>query len=134
MRVVFSIAGTPKGKERPRVVDGPAYTPKGTKDYEAMCAYMYKISARRRMFRGPVKADITAIWTPPASARKAQLKLMQPGMPCCHKPDGDNIAKITLDSLNGRAWHDHAAVSCEYHGIVTPSFSLQAKNFIRSRR
>ena len=36
------IPGKPKGKQRPRVVRGHAFTPQETKDYELMIANLYK--------------------------------------------------------------------------------------------
>ena len=60
---------------------------------------------------GAVRAEITAYYGIPKSAgRRAGADMMSGKLRPTKKPDLDNVAKIVLDSLNGAAYKDDAAV------------------------
>lgn len=43
------------------------------------------------------------------TASKSSIKHI--GDPFTTKPDADNIAKLVLDALNGKAWHDDSQIT-----------------------
>ncbi|MBQ8093384.1 MAG: RusA family crossover junction endodeoxyribonuclease [Clostridia bacterium] len=110
--IQFSVPGEPRGKARPRVVNGHAYTPSGTVSYEAgvVLAYRNRYADRIRWEKGvPLKMKITACYPRPGTpSRNVRLrdKMQQP----TRKPDADNIGKIVADALNGIAYYDDAQI------------------------
>ena len=110
MNHTYKIPGEPKGKARPRVVNGHAYTPQATKDYETIVAIRYRLSGGK-MFDGPVSLHILAEYTIPKSATKGKRADMLNGtMLPLKKPDNDNIAKMIMDGLNKVAYNDDSQV------------------------
>lgn len=60
---------------------------------------------------GAVRAEITAYYGIPKSASKrTRADMLSRYIRPAKKPDLDNVAKIVLDSLNGLAYKDDAAV------------------------
>lgn len=104
------IPGKPKGKQRPRVVRGHAFTPQETKDYEQMIANLYR-AMHGEMFEGYVEVEIIANFAIPKSYSKKKREQIKYGQirPAV-KPDIDNIIKIVLDALNGIAYKDDTHV------------------------
>lgn len=110
MKHTYTIPGEPKGKARPRVANGHAYTPEATRTYEAMAAIRYRASGGKKI-DGPVAVHILAELGIPKSATKAQKAGMLNGtIKPTKKPDADNIAKIILDALNKIAYKDDSSV------------------------
>lgn len=110
-KTTFTIPGKPKGKARPRFsrASGTTYTPADTTEYEKLVALSYKAKGGR-LLSGLVAVDIVAQFAPPKSLSKAKrLELLETKY-AGKKPDGDNIAKIVLDGLNGVAFADDAYV------------------------
>lgn len=108
--MTYKIPGEPKGKARPIVTKGHAYTPQATKNYETIVALRYRLSGGK-MFDGPVSVHILAEFGIPKSASKAGRQAMLDGViKPTKKPDADNIAKIILDALNKVAFKDDSAV------------------------
>ena len=110
-RITFAVPGKPKGKARPRSsrLSGTMYTPRETLEYEKLVALSYKAKGGR-LLSGLVAVDIVAQFAPPKSLSKAKrLELLETKY-AGKKPDGDNIAKIVLDGLNGVAFADDAYV------------------------
>ncbi len=104
------IPGKPKGKQRPRVCKGHAFTPQETKDYELMIANLYK-ALHGQMLEGYVKVEIIAKYAIPKKYTKKQREAVRRGeIRPAVKPDIDNIIKIILDGLNGIAYKDDAQV------------------------
>lgn len=107
----FFVPGQPRGKERPRhTKQGITYTPQKTKDYEEFVRYCFKakyINAEPIAEKTPVAAFLIAYYKQPKSLTKVQRALILDGnvFPVV-KPDGDNIAKVILDSLNHIAYKD----------------------------
>ena len=113
--VFFLVAGEVKGKERPRVVNGHAYTPKSTAAFEAniRAAYIQRYG-KKPLFEDKQSLFVTidAQYPIPLSTPKKTKALMighiiKP----VKKPDVDNVAKAILDALNGYAYHDDAQIT-----------------------
>lgn len=97
----FTVYGKPQGKARPRFSNGHAYTPKSTVDYEKKVKQAYLAVGGMDFGTDSVTISITAEF------KKAKSNTMtEPSL----KPDGDNIAKIILDALNGVAYSDDKQV------------------------
>lgn len=108
MKVV--VEGKIRGKQRPRVVKGHAFTPRETKDYENLVKINY-INQAGKYFLGPVRARIEAYYKIPKSYPKKRVQAIREGKEePTKKPDSDNIAKIILDSLNSTAYKDDSQV------------------------
>ncbi|HBQ85358.1 MAG TPA: RusA family crossover junction endodeoxyribonuclease [Syntrophomonas sp.] len=106
------IPGEPTGKARPRVTkQGIAYTPKKTVNYETLVQEIYAIEHGNKRLEGEITARITAYFSIPKSASKKKKADMLSGqIRPTKKPDGDNLAKIILDSLNSIAYKDDSQV------------------------
>lgn len=118
-QVRFTIPGEPSGKGRPRFakIGGfvRAYTPKATASVENLVKLLGStvtahLSADER--RLPVSASIKAKFQLPKAAPKRKRQGVKDGevFPVIKKPDGDNIAKLVLDALNGIAYEDDSQV------------------------
>ena len=108
MRLTFSVPGKPQGKGRPRASrDGHMYTPKQTREYEALIRRCYQLMHKDKKLTGYVSLDIIAVYPIPRGAKKQDRELMIAGklLPD-KKPDGDNIEKAVADALNGVAYDD----------------------------
>ena len=104
------IPGKPKGKQRPRVVRGHAFTPQETKDYEQMIAMLWKCE-KYGISDKPIAVGITAFYLVPKSwSKKKQAAVYAGEIKPTVKPDIDNIVKIVLDGLNGVAFTDDKQV------------------------
>ncbi|MDK0626940.1 RusA family crossover junction endodeoxyribonuclease [Clostridium perfringens] len=104
------VTGKIRGKARPRVCRGHAFTPKDTVQYEKWVRDCYK-EQDGRYLEGPIKALIIAYYKIPKSYRKKRVQAIRDGLEKpTKKPDADNIAKIILDSLNGIAYKDDSQI------------------------
>ena len=106
------ITGKIKGKARPRfnTKTGHAITPKDTLSYENWVKHCY-LEQDSNLLTGPIKANIIAYYKIPKSYTKKRVQAIRDGLEYpAKKPDGDNIAKIILDSLNKVAFDDDAQV------------------------
>lgn len=109
--IEFTVYGEPRGKERPRVYNGHAFTPQKTKDYENEVRYSFLTSDNKEEIEGEIYAEIKAFYKIPKSVSKKRKQLMISGeIRPTKKPDLDNIAKAILDALNGLAYHDDSQV------------------------
>lgn len=113
IEVKFTIPGDPFGKQRPRFVrSGHTYTPKPTRDYEALVKQCYLEQVGTRKFDGPVGIIIRALCKiPKSTSKKVRSKIAAGFVKPTKKPDADNIAKIIMDGLNGLAYDDDNAVT-----------------------
>ena len=108
--LVITIPGEPKGKGRPRLGKGFAYTPKDTVNYENWVKTCF-LNQEGKMLEGELKAEIICYYSIPKSASKNKAEQMRKGIVRpIKRPDIDNIAKIILDSLNGMAYKDDSQV------------------------
>lgn len=111
----FEIEGRPQGKARPRVntFTKRAYTPQKTLDYEEQVkqAFIWRYGNIEPL-ECPLQACIYAIFEVPKSySKKKRAEILEKEFVYTKRPDGDNIAKIVLDSLNGLAFKDDAQVA-----------------------
>lgn len=107
----FVMYGEPRGKERPRVANGHAYTPQKTREYEEALRLAW-LQERHGFYLNNVQMKITAYYSIPKSTKKADREKMRNGeIRPTRKPDCDNILKIVSDSLQGLAYHDDKQVN-----------------------
>lgn len=108
----FIIHAAPVGKARPRVTAHGTYTPKKTKDYEALVQREYKAQCRGLYFgTDKIAISITAYYPIPKSAGKAKRQRMLDGyIRPTVKPDFDNVCKAVCDALNGIAYYDDSQI------------------------
>ncbi|EJT5921733.1 RusA family crossover junction endodeoxyribonuclease [Clostridium perfringens] len=104
------VTGKIRGKARPRICRGHAFTPKDTVQYEKLVRNCYK-QQDGRYLEGPIKALIIAYYKIPKSYSKKRVQAIRDELEKpTKKPDVDNIAKIILDSLNGVAYKDDSQI------------------------
>lgn len=114
-KIIFSVFGTPVGKQRPRLTNrggfARAYTPKKTQDYEALVRKCYLETERYRdNYVGAVEINVKIENLPPASTPKSKKERLMQGEWKLTKPDIDNVLKSILDALNGIAFKDDSQV------------------------
>lgn len=116
--VAFEVPGEPIGKARPRVVDGHAYTPSRTKDYEEAVRLAYKQAVKdrpeleRRWDKdAQLSLQIAAFYQLPKRVSRQMRGAMLMGKERPKKkPDLDNVLKIVADALNDLAYHDDSQI------------------------
>lgn len=109
MSMIIVIDGEPMGMQRHRYRVNwgrhfvQEYTPAESAEYKKKVAAAYT----GRMLEGAIKVEIWSFFKIPKSASKKDKALMEQNilMPT-KKPDIDNIQKIVLDGLQGRAYED----------------------------
>ena len=84
----YFVPGTPRPKARPRVVNGHAYTPERTREWEQLVGMMY----RGPLYEGTVSMTLDF------------------QMPNRRRVDLDNLIKAIADGLNGKAYHDDGQI------------------------
>lgn len=108
--MLVTVEGKIKGKARPRVFNGHAMTPKDSVQYENWVKICYQQQCGKH-YEGPIRANIIAYYKVPKSYNKKRLQAIRDNIDYpTKKPDGDNIAKIILDSLNKIAYDDDSQV------------------------
>ncbi len=111
----LNIPIAPQGKGRPRVVRNYGQTQVYTPDATANAEKVIQVEALRagvRPLDGPVAVEIIVRHRAPKSLNRVQRgKALNGDLLPTRKPDLDNVAKLVLDSLNGRAWADDAQVT-----------------------
>lgn len=69
------------------------------------------MAAGAKILDGPVSLTLTAYMRIPKAASKQRRAAMLAGAERpTKKPDGDNLAKLTMDALNGVCWRDDVQV------------------------
>ena len=109
----FIVLGEPQGKGRHRMTrSGHTYTPKETVQYENWIKLCYQEKyGDALMLEGEIMARIDAYYGIPKAMPKYKRVLVERDeIHPTKKPDADNIAKAILDSLNGIAYKDDAAI------------------------
>lgn len=116
MQIEFTVPGEPFGKQRPRHsrVSGTTYTPRETKEHEALIRQEYHRQCGTRFHEGSqLRITVTAVMGIPKSAPKHRRCAMLSGkVRPTRKPDWDNIGKLVCDALNGVAYDDDKCI-CE---------------------
>lgn len=111
MKVKFTIPGIPVPKARPRVVRGHAFTPKKTKDYEALVKDVYRMTVGEYLGDSAIVATIDLYFPIPESYSKSKKRRIADGeIKHTKRPDVDNCAKAILDALNEVAYKDDAQI------------------------
>lgn len=114
--VLFSMAGDPRGKGRPRtsVRGGFArvFTDAKTRAYENSIAEIArKAMAGRTPFDGPLSVSLRFRLAVPASYSKKMRAAMLAGETAyLGRADVDNMAKAVLDGMNGIAFADDVQI------------------------
>jgi Holliday junction resolvase RusA-like endonuclease len=113
MEVKFTVYGKPKGKGRPRFTQhGSPYTPQSTVDFENLVKVEYVNQCGETKLEGPMEAEILAVFPIPKSVSKKQYKdMVEKTKRYTSKPDGDNVLKGVLDSLNHISYGDDSYVT-----------------------
>ena len=100
------IAGTPAGKERPRMGPHRVYTAPKTRSWERTAAFEAKAAWKGRPpLQGPLAAHVEAIFPYPKNWGKNSRLLPYPS-----KIDLDNVVKAALDSLNKIVYLDDSQI------------------------
>lgn len=100
----IKIPGRPVPKARPRTTKtGHTYTPKKTREEEARIRSLWKFPTSKKA----VEIDLLFTMEIPKSWPK--YKKQDPG-PHTSRPDIDNLTKLILDALNGKAYEDDSQV------------------------
>jgi len=110
MTVEFTVPGPPGHKGRPRFRSMgkyvQVYTDHKTKDYEKYVADCWEKTGSHKL-TGELWVFVTAFFAPPKSTtKKARAAMAQNYVGYQHKPDADNVGKVVLDALNGKAYDD----------------------------
>lgn len=115
-RVMFTVPGLPKGKERPRArIVTPKgkkpfatmYTPTGTKKYEAEVKAAAQKAMQHEPFQGPVSVTILIMLPMAKTMTKKRRARIEDGLEACtKKPDTSNVAKAVEDAMNDVVYKD----------------------------
>lgn len=112
-QLLFTVAGTPRPKTRPRFVKGRVVTTANPHEKlwrkwverAAFSAVMHR-GDPVPVFRGPVRVRMVFTFEPPRRERE------RIGTPHTHKPDTDNLAKLVMDAMQrAGVFHDDALVA-----------------------
>lgn len=104
------VPGNPVPKGRPRFSRFGTYTPKRTKDYEALVAKCYKEQSGIYYDGACLYVQIEAVFAIPKSYTKKEKAELKTSLHI-RKPDIDNLIKSVLDALNGVAFADDGCVA-----------------------
>jgi Holliday junction resolvase RusA-like endonuclease len=109
------VPGKPVAKGRPvaRRRHGKVMliTPEATEKGESWVRQCWMEQVGQVLLKGPLDVRLTSNTVAPKSLNRAQAALADRGVIRPQtKPDLDNVAKLTLDALNGIAWFDDAQV------------------------
>lgn len=112
----FDVEGEPFAKQRPRATRKgrfiTVYTPRETKLYEAKVLRAYQKIYKNKQLDGDLTVNIDGKFSVPKSVSKSKAEKMLTGeIPHTKKPDCDNMAKVCLDALNGKAYPDDAIIN-----------------------
>lgn len=112
-RILFTVPGEPRGKQRARTGKGFAYTPEQTVNYEALVKMAFEQSKPEGFIpiEGQAIMHINAFYPiPKSTSKKKTADMLQGKIRPTKKPDVDNIAKIIADALNTIAYKDDAQI------------------------
>lgn len=109
----LTIPGEPKGKARPVVVKGHAFTPKNTVLYENLIKTEYERQCEGEFYEKgvPIGLNVCAFFSIPKSVSMVKrAEMLCGGVRPTKKPDADNLLKTIADGLNGIAFYDDAQI------------------------
>ena len=92
----FVMYGEPRGKERPRVANGHAYTPQKTREYEEALRWAWQFG-KRVHFDGNVQMKVIAFYKIPKAANKdIRARMLNGDVSPTRKPDVDTYSLQNL--------------------------------------
>ena len=117
-KILVVIEHRPTPKQRPAWSKGRAYTPKKTRDYEALLANvaqatMYMNKKKRFDSKTPLRVTATFIFEQPKSWSKKKRQDALDGVTypiLSNTGDVDNLLKSCLDSFNGVVFDDDKTI------------------------
>ena len=104
----INIPVEPVPKSRPRVSKGRAYTPKRTKNAEAMIATYVRAKYKGKVHLGAMGIKLVFVHKRPKNLKGTARKLK------ATLPDGDNLLKLVLDSCQGIVYKNDGQF-CVFH-------------------
>lgn len=112
MNKYLVIEGQPRPKQRPRIVQGRAYTPKETRNYELMIAEAWQWQCKEFAPKGEAIEVILDFYLqiPKSWSLKKRVAAEEGKIVPASRPDIDNLAKSILDGLNGIAYEDDSQI------------------------
>lgn len=116
---IFTVAGKPFGKQRPRHSGKVTYTPKETRMWEDIIASEYIRQCGGYMFpsESGIKLMVFAYFPIPKGFSKAKREAaVRERIRPSSKPDWDNIGKLVSDALNGVAYADDKMITEAFVG------------------
>ena len=113
--IEFEVPGDAVGKARPRFDSRTrrTYTPHSTVLYEKKvrnCLYEKYGTKIEKATGGVIIHIYIDQKIPKSDNKKIRAEKLEGLIPCKHKPDVDNVAKIIMDSLNGILYEDDSQV------------------------
>ena len=109
-RLWFTVPGEPRGWARARTQGARFFTDTKTRS-EKQAVAAWALEAGARVMEGPVSVCLTAYLRIPQSvSKKRRADMLSGAERPTKKPDGDNLAKLTMDALNGVCWRDDVQV------------------------
>ena len=106
--------GEPRGKERPRVANGHAYTPQKTREYEEAMRLAYVASVKSAPHERGVPLKLTLYCEypiPKSDSKKKHGEKANGTIKPTIKPDLSNVLKAVEDALNGVAYFDDSQIT-----------------------
>jgi Holliday junction resolvase RusA-like endonuclease len=112
MKVSFFVAGVPVAQPRARSgTHGRFYTPdNGVKVWKTAVRTAARKALGKKKLQGGILCELQFLM--PRPKRLIWKNKPMQTLPCCVKPDIDNLQKAVFDALNGVAWKDDAAIWC----------------------
>jgi Holliday junction resolvase RusA-like endonuclease len=103
----FKVPGVPRAKGRPRMTKaGHAYTPSKTAQAEESFLVL-AMAHFPRPLNGPLRLELSFTFPIPVSwPKRKRAAALNLEFGHTGRPDIDNLIKLVLDALNGRAWID----------------------------
>ena len=108
--VAFTVPGAPVPKARPRLGRDHVYTPRKTINAEAVVRSVAQLAGCVPIV-GPIVLELDFFLPIPKAWNKTKTQAALLGaLRPAGRPDGDNLAKLVLDGLNGTAFVDDAQI------------------------
>ena len=111
--IIFTVPGPPMGKQRARTLkNGHSYTPKETKEYEALVVLCYRSAVKHtEILTTMTQVAIRAYYPIPKSfSKQKRAQALSGHLRPTVKPDIDNIEKIIFDALEGLAYKNDSQI------------------------
>lgn len=133
--IELTIPGEVVAKSRPKFTSrggyARAYTPKKTRDYEALVKY-YALQLKQQPLIEAIEVDISVHRVPPKSwSKKKQREALEGIILPVVKSDIDNYCKSIIDGLNGVLFEDDKQI-CRL--IANKVYSEEAKAVVRIKQ